>query len=69
MGAGLPDLQLLEFSLDGGVQPVPLSQASDGAWNAEKQSLMFTRFAFQGSSTKRYQGGTAQNRFQLPKAP
>jgi len=62
MMAGLPDLQLLSIATDGSsVQPVPLAQASDGAWNAEGQTLIFTRFAFQGSSTKRYQGGTAQN--------
>ncbi|HWB07166.1 MAG TPA: S41 family peptidase [Verrucomicrobiales bacterium] len=60
--AGLPDYQLLSIATDGtGLQPVPLSQASDGAWNAQGQTLVFTRFAFQGSSTKRYQGGTAQN--------
>jgi len=59
--AGLPDLRLLEYSLDGAVRTVPLAQAAEGAWNAEGTSLIFTRFRFQGSHTKRYQGGTAQN--------
>lgn len=62
MLAGLPDLQLVSVAPGGGpAQPVPLSQASDGAWSADGQTLIFTRFAFQGSSTKRYHGGTAQN--------
>ncbi|MBN2508599.1 MAG: PD40 domain-containing protein [Verrucomicrobia bacterium] len=43
--------------------PVPLSQASEGAFLAGDgpQTLVFTRLPFQGSSTKRYRGGTAQN--------
>ncbi len=62
MLAGLPDLQLISMAPDGtGRQAVPLAQASDGAWSADGKTLVFTRFAFQGSSTKRYQGGTAQN--------
>lgn len=39
---------------------VPLHQAADGSWS-KSGSLCFTRFAKQGSSTKRYQGGTAEN--------
>ena len=38
---------------------VPLAQASDGTFDGS--TLFFTRFAFQGSFTKRYKGGTAQN--------
>ncbi len=44
---------------EGGV--VPLAQASEGAWEETGRMLFFTRLPFQGSSTKRYQGGTAQN--------
>ena len=40
---------------------VPLAQASDGAYTPDGKTLFFTRFAFQGSHTKRYQGGTAQS--------
>ncbi len=38
---------------------VPLAQASDGSYDSG--TLYFTRFAWQGSNTKRYRGGTAQN--------
>ena len=37
---------------------VPLAQASDGAYDGA--TLFFTRFGFQGSHTRRYAGGTAQ---------
>ena len=40
---------------------VPLAQASDGTYDQSGRTLYFTRLAFQGSYTKRYQGGTAQN--------
>ncbi len=43
------------------VNLLPLAQASQGAFDQAGQTLFFTRFAFQGSHTKRYQGGTAQN--------
>lgn len=39
---------------------IPLAQAADGDLDAAG-NLYFTRFSFQGSNTKRYQGGTAQN--------
>ncbi|HEX4681484.1 MAG TPA: PDZ domain-containing protein, partial [Gemmatimonadaceae bacterium] len=39
---------------------VPLAEAADGSFDSNG-TLFFTRFAFQGSNTKRYQGGTAQN--------
>jgi tricorn protease len=42
------------------VGPVPLAQASEGAYDPTGKTLYFTRFRFQGSHTKRYQGGTAQ---------
>lgn len=48
------DLQKLTREL------VPLAQAADGAYD-ESGTLYFTRFSFQGSNTKRYKGGTAQN--------
>jgi len=40
---------------------VPLAQASDGAFDTAGATLFFTRLAFQGSHTRRYKGGTAQN--------
>lgn len=39
---------------------VPLAQADEGVFD-ESGNLYFTRLAFQGSHTKRYKGGTAQN--------
>jgi tricorn protease len=40
---------------------IPLAQASDGAFTPDGKTLFFTRFAFQGSHTKRYKGGAVQN--------
>jgi tricorn protease len=40
---------------------VPLAQASDGVFDPTGKTLFFTRQAFQGSITKRYKGGWAQN--------
>ncbi|HTH64212.1 MAG TPA: S41 family peptidase [Gemmatimonadales bacterium] len=40
---------------------LPLAEASDGAFDSTGRTLYFTRYAFQGSHTKRYQGGTAQS--------
>ncbi|HEY8831970.1 MAG TPA: S41 family peptidase [Gemmatimonadaceae bacterium] len=64
----LPNLQL------GAVDPrtnsvtlFALSQASDGSVDPGTGTLYFTRFAWQGSNTKRYQGGTAQNIWKFAK--
>ena len=40
---------------------VPLAQASEGTYDDTGRTLYFTRYGFQGSHTKRYVGGTAQN--------
>jgi len=58
----LPDMQLATVDLASGEQAVlPLSQASEGAFDSTGKTLFFTRLPFQGSSTKRYQGGTIQH--------
>lgn len=58
----LPNTQLVRVDPKSGTRTlVPLAQASDGSFDASERTLYFTRFAFQGSYTKRYQGGTAQN--------
>lgn len=57
----LPGLQL--FIIDPETmeeQQVPLAQASYGSYG-DDGTLYFTRLPFQGSHTKRYKGGTAQN--------
>ena len=45
---------------------LPLAEASDGSYDPSGRTLFFTRYAFQGSHTKRYQGGTAQNIWKYP---
>jgi tricorn protease len=58
----LPNPQLVRVDPKTGTRAlVPLAQASDGAYDQSGRTLFFTRLAFQGSHTKRYQGGTAQN--------
>lgn len=42
-------------------RPVPLAQAAEGAYDDAGKALYFTRLPFQGSHTKRYKGGTAEN--------
>jgi len=58
----LPNTQLAHVSPSSGIRvAVPLAQASDGSYDQSGKTLYFTRLPFQGSYTKRYQGGTAQN--------
>ncbi len=40
---------------------VPLAQAAEGSYDPSGATLFFTRQSFQGSHTRRYHGGTAQN--------
>jgi tricorn protease len=62
----LPDTQLVSLDLAGGtLTRLPLSQASDGCYGSDGKTLFFTRQEFQGSHTKRYEGGTAQNVWKL----
>jgi tricorn protease len=63
--AGMPTQQLVVLDAsasDGGITRtrVPLAQAADGQYAPDGKTLFFTRLAFQGSFTKRYKGGTAQ---------
>jgi tricorn protease len=65
----LPNAQLLNFDIASGrSELLPLAQASDGNYDGTSTTLFFTRLWFQGSHTKRYKGGTAQNiwRFSPP---
>jgi tricorn protease len=62
----LPDYQLAVIDVSGengaGIGAmIPLSQAADGTYDPSGKTLYFTRLPFQGSHTKRYKGGTAQN--------
>ncbi len=62
----LPQQQLVALDLSRGARTVlPLAQASDGCYDAAGGTLFFTRLPFQGSHTKRYRGGMAQNLWKL----
>ncbi|HTY05636.1 MAG TPA: S41 family peptidase [Gemmatimonadales bacterium] len=64
--SGLPNARLYTLDLATGTRaPIPLAQASDGSYDRAGGTLYFTRFSFQGSHTKRYKGGTAQNLWRL----
>ena len=58
----LPNTQLVRLDTATNTPtPVPLSQAADGSFDSSGTTLFFTRQAFQGSHTRGYKGGTAQN--------
>jgi len=57
----LPNAQLVALDLKGGREVLELAQASEASYGADGKAIFFTRLPFQGSHTKRYQGGTAQN--------
>lgn len=57
----LPNRQLVVIDPVSGLEEViPLAQASEGGFDASGERLVFARLPSQGSSTKRYRGGTAQ---------
>jgi len=57
----LPSVQLVLVDDHGAREMVPLAQAAQGAYSSDGHTLFFTRWFSQGSSTKRYKGGTAEN--------
>ncbi|HTZ31798.1 MAG TPA: S41 family peptidase [Methylomirabilota bacterium] len=57
----LPDAQLVAIDGQGRREIIPLAQAAEGSFTADGKTLFFTRLSKQGSNTKRYEGGTAQN--------
>jgi tricorn protease len=58
----LPNTQLVVLDPATNAETViPLAQAADGSFDPASKTLYFTRLPFQGSYTKRYKGGTAQN--------
>ncbi|OGD18438.1 MAG: hypothetical protein A2W03_00905 [Candidatus Aminicenantes bacterium RBG_16_63_16] len=63
----LPNTQLVVLDpATSGETCLPLSQAADGSFDPSANALYFTRLPFQGSYTKRYKGGTAQNIWSYP---
>lgn len=67
----LPDKQLVSVDPATNVRTIiPLAQASDACYDSLGKTLFFTRLPAQGSHTRRYQGGTAQNLWKyVPGAP
>jgi tricorn protease len=57
----LPSPKLVLIDDKGGREIVPLAEAAEGAYSSDGHSLYFTRWFYQGSQTKRYKGGTAEN--------
>jgi tricorn protease len=58
----LPDYQLVTIDLKTNKRElIPLSQASDGSYDAPGKTLYFVRPSFHNNNTQRYKGGTAQN--------
>jgi tricorn protease len=58
----LPNTQLATFDFNTATRTLlPLAQASQGVFSDDHKQFFFTRLPFQGSSTKRYKGGTVQN--------
>lgn len=57
----LPDFRLVALDADGNRDVLPLAQGASGSYSSDGRTLFFTRFARQGSSTKRYKGGTAES--------
>ncbi len=59
--ATLPNMQLVAIDTQTHERErVELFQAADGAYNDKASSLFFVRIAFNGSRTKRYEGGTIE---------
>jgi tricorn protease len=56
----LPDPKLVLIDSHGNRELLPLAPASEAAYSTDGQTLFFTRFENQGSSTKRYKGGFIQ---------
>jgi tricorn protease len=59
---GLPSVQVATLNMQTKERKLlPLSEASDACFDDKGKTVYFTRYPFQGSSTKRYKGGFAQN--------
>jgi len=57
----LPDYELVAIDLENGTRTrIPLSEASEGVFNASGTTLFFVRPSYHRNVTKRYVGGTAR---------
>jgi tricorn protease len=59
--SNLPGNHLVLLNAQGKREMVPLAEAALAAYSTDGHSLFFTRWFWQGSSTKRYKGGTAES--------
>ena len=57
----LPAQRLVLVDLQGKREIVPLAEAAEAAYSSDGHTVFFTRWGWQGSSTKRYKGGTIEN--------
>lgn len=57
----LPDFRLTALDSAGKTEVIPLAGAVKASYSSDGRDLFFTRWNWQGSSTKRYQGGTAES--------
>jgi tricorn protease len=57
----LPDPKLVLIDSQDRREILPLAGAAEAAYSSDGHTLFFTRWDYQGSSTKRYKGGSAEN--------
>ncbi len=57
----LPAQRLALIDAQGKREIVPLAEAAEATYASDGQTVFFTRWGWQGSSTKRYKGGSAEN--------
>ncbi len=57
----LPGDELVLIDAQGKREIIPLSEAAEAAYADDGHTLFFTRWGWQGSSTKRYKGGSTEN--------
>ena len=57
----LPADRLVLINAQGTRDMVPLAEAAEAAYSSDGRTVFFTRWGWQGSSTKRYKGGTAES--------
>ncbi len=57
----LPAERLVLLDAEGKRDIVPLAEAAEAVYSSDGHSVFFTRWGWQGSSTKRYKGGSTEN--------
>ena len=57
----LPAERLVLIDAEGKRDIVPLAEAAEAAYSTDGHTVFFTRWGWQGSSTKRYKGGSTEN--------